>query len=227
MSVAGLNRWLAIGLLWLAGSGCAALEPSNWAIWRSKSDDAIESPAERVRRYQQYADDVERKSPEEQEQVSRELAEAIAGEDDPIVRTQIVRTLAVYPTDLAARVLTAALQDEDPHVRVIACEAWGERGGSDAIHTLGQVVRNEKDVDVRLAAVRGLGSIKDAATVQALAPGLEDEDVAVQWRTMQSLREATGKSLGNDVEAWRQFALGADVSDKEESLAEKLRRRLF
>ncbi len=69
---------------------------------------------------------------------------------------------------------------------------------------LSEVVAQEQEVDVRLAAVRGLGKYHDPRAVQALGSALDDRDPAVQYVAMQSLEKATGRDMGEDVRRWKE-----------------------
>jgi hypothetical protein len=44
-----------------------------------------------------------------------------------------------------------------------------------------------------------------------LARALEDADPAVQYRAVASLKKVSGRDLGNDVNAWREWATALDV----------------
>ena len=73
---------------------------------------------------------------------------------------------------------------------------------------LGGLVAGDMNSDVRLAAARALGRIKDPAAIAALGNALTDNDPAMQYRATQSLHEITGKDLGINVERWRQYVRG-------------------
>ena len=44
-----------------------------------------------------------------------------------------------------------------------------------------------------------------AAAVEALAIALQDPSPALQYRAMESLKKVSGRDLGHDVVAWRNF----------------------
>ena len=162
---------------------------------------------------------------EEQVRVSNQLLEALAREPSPLYRSEVVRTLAVLPTPAAVEGLRRAIEDSDPSVRIAACEAWARRGGDEALRILSQVVGSDTDLDVRLAATRGLANFKSPAAVRALGLALDDPDPALQHRAVQSLKQLTGRDLGDSVPAWRQFVQSGQPPVVEEpSIAERLRR---
>jgi HEAT repeat protein len=152
------------------------------------------------------------------------LAQQLRSETDPMVRLEVVRTLATYPSDQSRMIIAAALQDPDVDVRVTACQALGRLGGADSSRLLGQALASDTSVDVRIAATKALGEMHDPQAVPMLAVALEDPDPAIQFSGVEAMRLATGKDLGNDVNRWRQFAKNPDPNAAEERLADKLRR---
>ena len=62
--------------------------------------------------------------------------------------------------------------------------------------------------DVRLAAAKALGETRNPAAVPALGEALADADPAMQYRAVLSLKQATGKDLGNSVDRWQQYVKG-------------------
>jgi HEAT repeat protein len=214
-----------VGLL--AATGCHHLPASWYYAWHGYPQEPMETPHDRVQAYAQLAETAGQKSPEEQERTAQSLADAFGSEEDPLVRAQIVRTLAVYPAASAAATLTRARSDSHDFVRRAACVAWGRRGGPDAVANLAGVLREEKNGDVRQEAVRALGSIADPGAVQALAIALEDNNVAIQHQAMISLESTTGKYFGKDVNAWRAFAQGQNVTPQDRSIAERVHEFIY
>jgi HEAT repeat protein len=153
-----------------------------------------------------------------------QLAEQIRSEKDPLVRLEIVRTLAHVPTPTSGAVIAAALQDPDVDVRVTACQEIGKIGGEEASRLLGSTLASDTSVDVRIAATKALGHMRDPQAVPLLVVALEDPDPALQLRGMEAMRLATGKDLGNDVNRWREYAQRPDPGAPDESLATKMRR---
>jgi HEAT repeat protein len=152
------------------------------------------------------------------------LADQLGRESDPMVRLEVVRTLAAFPSDQSRVIIAAALRDPDIDVRMTACEALGELGGPESGRLLGQALSHDTSVDVRIAATKALGEMNDPQAVPILAVALEDPDPALQFSGVEAMRMATGKDLGNDVNRWREFAKNPDPNVPEERLADKLRR---
>lgn len=118
----------------------------------------------------------------------------------------IIRTLSFYPTPLTERILTAGLKDADVDVRTTCCQAWGTLGGQRAVAPLTQALNDDADFDVRIAAARALGATHNHAALTALADALGDNDPAMQFRAVQSMKEISGKDYGTDYKAWQQYA---------------------
>ena len=175
------HRLLAVCVLAFAASGCG----KTWSPFRHQTPDqvtGVPSPAERIANLRKLAEKAASTAPAEKPQVAAGLAEEIRKEDDPMIRTEIVRTIAVYPCPLATEVLRAALGDADADVRIAACDALGKRKDAEAARLLGGVLTGDIDKDVRFAAARALGESRDPAAIPALAAALEDSDPAMQSR---------------------------------------------
>jgi HEAT repeat protein len=206
--------WLV--LLAVGSAGCKNVDlgadPAGlWPFSREARTDHIPglaTPAERVTVLRKLTERAPQAAPEEQERVSRELAQAIRQEADPSLRMEIIRTLSHYPTQTASLTLRSALSDTDADVRIAACRAWGRRGGPEAVELLGEVVSGDIDADVRLAAIRALGETGDPKAAEALRGALADTDPATQRRVMLSLHEVTGKDFGGDARKWQAYLNG-------------------
>jgi HEAT repeat protein len=110
-------------------------------------------------------------------------------------------------------------------VRVKCCQALGVRAEAVSIPALSNVLKEDQDHNVRIAAARALGEIKSPEAVQALTTALDDRDPAMQFVGVQSMKSVTGKDYGPDVEAWRQVAAGKTPEPpKTPSIADRLRR---
>lgn len=233
------GRWILTLALWLPTlglAGCTGFGGSPGGLLGSlpfqkeAADDAppdVPSPAERIASLRELARKAPRSDAQQKQRITLELVESIRAEEDPLIRTEIVRTLGAYPGGASDAVLRSALDDPDVEVRVAACEVWGRRADAEAAPLLGGVLDGDVDTDVRLAAARALGQSKDPAAVAALGQALEDRDPAIQYRAVLSLRKVTGEDFGNDVNRWRQYvASGVAQPAATPSLAQRLRQML-
>ena len=136
----------------------------------------------------------------------------------------IVAVAAVASLTAVVPGLRKAVTDADPLVRIAACRAWGMLGDSVALRVLGDVVSRDTDLDVRMAATIELGRFQDQAAIQALGLALNDNDPAVQYQAVKSLKSATRHDLGDSVSAWRDYVAGrTSLPEKPPSLVERFR----
>ncbi|MBN1589309.1 MAG: HEAT repeat domain-containing protein [Pirellulales bacterium] len=223
------------GLIAVALSGCNGFGNSapGWMSppWSNKTAETadegtgIKPPYQRMAELRELAKAGPSMSPDEQQRIGHQLAEEYRVEQDPLIRTQMVRTLTGFKTDEASAVLREAMEDGSIDVRIAACQTWGARGGPEAIELLGQRIAADTSADVRLAASRALGETRDPNAVAKLALALDDADPALQHRAVLSLRKITGKTFDNDVNQWRQYVKGEPPTPSQPtSLAERLRR---
>lgn len=164
-------------------------------------------------------------SPEEQERMAVEMADRLRDEQHPVLRCDIIRTLAELPSPTATEALKQATADADPDVRVVACQAWGRRGGGEARQALTHLLGSDTDPDVRMAATRELGRFKlDQEAMQALKIALDENNPAMQNRAIESLKNMSGKDYGTDMVAWRDYIDGGNPAQPPPAtIAERLR----
>ena len=152
------------------------------------------------------------------------LVKAMLDEHDPRVRSAILDTAAEFDTTAAAAICRGGLDDPDPRVRMAACSAWRKRGGPEAVELLATRYRADREIDVRLRALRELGQLGDDEAIPVLAKALEDPDPAVQYRAVAALKKVSGRDLGDDVNKWREWAADPSGSSAEWSIAEEFRK---
>lgn len=217
-------RPLALAALVLATcGGCTAAWVPDWGYWDPwwEPNEPFEPPVARIEKLRALRDEMDGMSVPQRTVRAEHLAHDFANEKDPIVREEIIRTLAVCGTPPAAVPLRLALQDDDKYVRIAACRAFGQFGGEEGIRSLSLALQ-DKERDVKLAALRALGEVNDPAAVQVLAGVLHDRDAAVQQRAMRSMEAITGKYYGDDVNAWAQFAKGQSPPEQQRSIVEAI-----
>ncbi len=214
--------FLAVTLLALAG--CQSF--FGYRGWPMPEHDrtSFHTPAMRIDTVEQFASRSDGTDSKEQREYTDQLARQIQIEPDPLVRQAIVRAAGEFRTPLAYQMLEAGLSDESEAVRIAGCQAIGARAETRSVAALAKVLREDQEIDVRLAAVEALGNIKDPSAMAAVAVALDDRNPALQFVGVKSMKSITGKNYGGDVEAWRQVAAGASPPEpKVPSIAERLR----
>ncbi len=212
--------YLLVAVTALGTTGCAddlvAMRPAFLDRFFPEPYDAttgaIVKPSERIDELRQIGETASSKSPAEQQQISAALAGQIQREQDPLIRREIVKALANLNSPVAGAVAAAGLKDPDRDVRITCCRTIAERRGPQATVQLSEVLDRDNSADVRIAAVRGLGTLGDAAALPSLVTALESRDPAVQYAAIdatRAIRTAQGGSdLGTDVNAWLAYAQG-------------------
>lgn len=183
----------------------------------------IVPPHERLSLYQGLAKESQQAEPQRREEIATRLARDIKEEADPMLRAEIIRSLGKIDSPTSLIVLEAAMKDSSDRVRMLACEAWGRIGGEKGVGVLEVAVETDESVDVRLAATRALGQTRHQGAIAILGRGLNDRDPAIQYRSMQSLKEVTGENFGDNVGHWQEYiATGRPPEGASVSLAERV-----
>jgi hypothetical protein len=215
---------LALGLLMQGIAGC-----SGWLPWtasdRATKNAELYGPTANQRIKSLEADAKLAKAEGRDVEFTRGLAEQLLGEHDARVRCEIVTVAGSFDTASALAICKGAMQDPDERVRARACGVWRQRGGSEAVQQLANRCRTDRELDVRLQAIRMLGELEDKAAIPVLADVLADPDPAVQYRAVAALKQVSGRDLGNDVNVWREWA--ADPGRAESWSIAEAWRKLF
>lgn len=165
-------------------------------------------PGQKVSELYGLADNGASLPPAEQTRYSQLIFSQFAEEPDPQIRAAMIRAVAQLSAPEAVATLKAGQSDRDTFVRLAVCQSWQKRGGPESIEALAGIIASDTNVDVRIAATRALGTFQDPAAVRGLAVALDDNDPALQYRAMESLRNVSGKDYGGNVHAWREFCKG-------------------
>lgn len=214
---------VAVAVAALTLSGCARRFGGPWPFGTDQTEHLKKyGPvgAQRVEELQTKAKKVRKASPQEREAFAAEIAQRMKLEKDVLVRIAMIDAVSKLDAPSAGAVLYAGLK-EDPEIdiRIACCEAWHKRlPNAEATRILSETLASDTNVDVRLAAVKALSGAADKEAVKALGLALEDPDPAMQFVAVASMKNVTGKDLGNDVNAWRRLAKEPDPPLRKKSI---------
>ena len=153
----------------------------------------------------------------------RLIAELLAAHA-PETRKAIIEAAAGFDTAAAAAICTGALEDPSPAVRMTACTVCARRDAAGTVPLLARRCAVDPDLGVRLHAIKVLGDSRDPAAIAALAAVLDDPDPAIRGPTIDALKRASGRDLGDDATAWRRWATNPAQSTARWWLSEALRK---
>ena len=221
-------RFRGVVLVLLASlllTGCA-----SWSPW-SRREKSVRDQEKygftadtRIKKLTERSKTVKSESTQNQQEFTQDLVRMMLEEHDPRVRGEMLGSAATFDTPASVSILRGSLQDPDVGVRTTACDVWGKRGGAEAVQLLAQRYKTDSELDVRLRAVRMLGQLKDKEAIPVLAKALEDPDPAVQYRAVASLKQVSGRDLGDDVNKWRAWAADPEADKGQWSVAETFRK---
>jgi hypothetical protein len=229
----GVNRlcYLSVAIALASLGGCAdgpvpylmSLNPSMRRQWAA--DEAYKPTLHRqLAEVESLRDSARTLSPEQQVHWCGELQYIISTHANPLLRAACVETLVEFSVPESSEGLRLAMKDADATVRITACRAWGKRGSEQGVELLAERLGSDSDTDVKLAAARELGKFSDPVAYQALGLAIQDGDAALQYRSIESLKQGSGKNYGNNLEAWQKFAQGKDPGPEySPSVADRVR----
>lgn len=122
------------------------------------------------------------------------------------VRFWAVKTLGGIGDKGAVPMLIVALNNEVQwEVKQQAAASLGELGDPRAVNSLINALGSDR-FEIRYAAAEALGKIGDTAAVEPMVDALsQSEDPDFKGVVAESLQRITGKPLGLDVKAWREY----------------------
>jgi hypothetical protein len=159
-----------------------------------------------------------------QEALATEMALRYREEGNTLLRGAVVGVMGQLRSANVDDALTAAMQDSDAEVRILAARALGARGNEMSLQTLAKAMGNESNLDVRMAITRELSNFKNSPeATRALALALDDNDAALQYRAIQSLELVTGRNYGVNARAWREYLAGGNPPAQTPSVADRVK----
>lgn len=206
--------WVALcSAILISALGCKA---TSFFARKQYSRPSIDSPAAALAAIRESSDPAQRRAAfeylgepdhvatDDREEVTGILSLALSSEPNAQTRIVILRSLARLDSPKRWEPIATALKDNDPAVRITACRVVGKSAGPEVVNLLDQLLVNDSNLDVRLAAADALGNIATREAALALLSGVADTDVAMRYRCRQSLRQIIGKDHAANVDQWRE-----------------------
>lgn len=241
-------------LLPLCMSGCATdnefLLQCRLFPRRSDKIPGLMSAAERINLIQEKAKYGTTAPQAERELLVSQLLRE-AGSPDANIRREAVKAIAVIPHQQRVDHLKESILDDDnPAVRIAACNGLvnGKQASEqkdEITHILRNVYSTDNDIEVRVVAIRLLGTFPNSVggviskggnlegdpNLMLLGEALYDRSTVIRYEAMSSLNNYTGRDYGQDAEKWDKFmayAKGRETKmPAERSVSEKMPKPQF
>jgi HEAT repeat protein len=117
------------------------------------------------------------------------LARAIHKDTAP-ARASAAQALGRLDDPSALALLLEAAGDDDAWVRYFAARAIGRHGGDEAIGCLARLAKNDRAMQVRIAAIEALGAIGSAEALEALLPYAADVNEEIAAAALRAIGHA-------------------------------------
>ena len=195
----------------LCGAGCSG---DGGPINELFGPMALPTPGQTAREaFNTYDPDIRRRS------VTRLAAAPFGGQapylrlyrllvDDPdaTVRAACVKAIGMHGSVDDVKLIIAQLEDDDAFVRWESAKALERIHDPQAAGPLIQVLGEDPDADVRMAAAHALGQYAQTRVYHALIGVLEDSSFGVAQAARQSLHTLTGYDFGTEGGLWLMWA---------------------
>jgi hypothetical protein len=221
-----LTKYCVFGgvlIMLVLAAGCSG---SNSFLRKKKTSQdiplppGIVAPREKLQNWQKLVKSAT--SPSAKSNVARQLEEAFLKEDDPQLRAELLRLMGQLNLPPSDTLVERAKSDEEPSVRIQLCHLLAKSPSGSAVSVLSELALNDRDQDVRQAAIKALGRLHDPRANQVLAQLLRNRDPAIQYLAVQSLKQTTGKDFGMDLKQWEAYVYGGTpAGESQPALAEK------
>jgi HEAT repeat protein len=138
---------------------------------------------------------------------SKETIEAYTSalrlDPDADVRSQVARVLVNFKhSDTIPALIEALEKDSNEMVRANSAWALGSIGDSKAVEPLRKALK-DPETWVRLRTVSAFKKMKPKSVLKDIIECLDDKNDMVRDRTLETLKEITGKNFGKDSGSWK------------------------
>lgn len=197
-----LHLWMVLSVGMVSLAGC-----KSGPLARDSTAEVMPGPTfyQRMESLRELEQGIANRDSAEQQRATQQLSSLLREEENAMLRAQAVRVLGQISDPMVETALNLAESDVDPHVRQQVCEVRGKQRTREGVRALARIIENDNDIDVRISAARELRNYRDQEAYAALLKGLQHKDPALQRRSLESIKVASGKDLGNDLKAWEQY----------------------
>ncbi|MGI9495106.1 MAG: HEAT repeat domain-containing protein [Mariniblastus sp.] len=149
---------------------------------------------------------------QDQQNAAKFLAEIVRRDSILLHRIYAVKLLGQLDCPASLKALQEATEDSNSEIRIAAIGSLEQLPADNSLPRLQEILMDDTNTDVRLAAARAIGEFSGEQAITAVAVALDDQDPALQRRVMQSLEKISGEPLGIDLVAWEKY-VKATTSD--------------
>ncbi|MDG1510857.1 MAG: HEAT repeat domain-containing protein [Mariniblastus sp.] len=150
---------------------------------------------------------------QDQQNAAKFLAEIVRRNSILLHRIYAVKLLGQLDCPASLQALQEATENSNSEIRIAAIGSLEQLPADESLPRLQEILMDDSNTDVRLAAARAIGEFSGEQAIAAVAVALDDQDPALQRRVMQSLEKISGEPLGIDLVAWEQY-VKATTSDR-------------
>jgi hypothetical protein len=220
-----------IACCFVATTGCTdgpffqmkKLNPYIQSQWRKDREKAVVY-SQRVDEMRLLRSQFKSMKPDEQTHWVEQLNGILANEPSPELRREAVLALQqVIERPDAVAAVAPLIRDNNEKVRLTVAQTLSLKPSPESTAALLSMATSDPSNNVRLAATKSLGKHSSDEVRQFLAQRLDDRSPAMQYQASLALKEQTGKDFGGDIELWKRFLQGEDVSEPKASIADSLK----
>ncbi len=142
---------------------------------------------------------------QDQQNAAKFLAEIVRRDSILLHRIYAVKLLGQLDCPASLKALQEATEDSNSEIRIAAIGSLEQLPADNSLPRLQEILMDDTNTDVRLAAARAIGEFSGEQAITAVAVALDDQDPALQRRVMQSLEKISGEPLGIDLVAWEKY----------------------
>ena len=134
---------------------------------------------------------------------------------DPVERIYAVEAMFHLYDSRLSRIMNDLLRDSSHSVRIYAVNCAVENNLDDKLPVIRDIARDDENSDVRVAAIKALGKMKDVRALNVLADGINDSSKRVRLKSAESVYQ-----IGSNTAAG--FMTERLQSEEDEEVIEKI-----